>query len=219
MFGAVGMVAAGCAAAWWANGAWASLPDDDDRPRAEERRPDRPPRPREEDAREEGVRDDDERGERQEHDERRDRPRDAGDRPPREGGPRRGGPGDDRPPPPPPRPTKFARVLDSDRDGVISESELKDAVAALQKLDENGDGQLTAEEFELPPPPRPPRDADFRRRGDRGRPPMYDREGGPDRGPRGFGPPPPRDSDQRGPRPPRDDHDDRRERRPADQDD
>lgn len=187
MFGAAGLLVAGCAAFWWANNTWAQPPEEGDRPRAEARRPDRPPRPRE-DGREDDDRDGGERGE------RGDRPREPGDRPPpprdggprdrgpreggpgyggpRDGGPGRGGPEGDRRPPHPPLPNKLVRALDSDRDGVISASELKDAVAALQKLDENGDGELTADEFELPPPP-PPRDGDFRR------------------GRRGDGPPPP----------------------------
>jgi Ca2+-binding EF-hand superfamily protein len=39
------------------------------------------------------------------------------------------------------------RALDVDRDGVLSEAELAEAVDALKTLDANGDGQLSAEEF------------------------------------------------------------------------
>ena len=38
-------------------------------------------------------------------------------------------------------------VLDADQDGVISKSEIKNAAAALKKLDKNGDGELDAEEM------------------------------------------------------------------------
>jgi hypothetical protein len=38
-------------------------------------------------------------------------------------------------------------VLDQNADGVIDAAEIQNASAALQQLDENGDGQLTVEEF------------------------------------------------------------------------
>ena len=38
-------------------------------------------------------------------------------------------------------------ALDADQDGVISKSEIKNAAAALKKLDKNGDGELDAEEM------------------------------------------------------------------------
>lgn len=38
-------------------------------------------------------------------------------------------------------------ALDADGDGVISATELANAAASLAKLDKNGDGQLTPEEF------------------------------------------------------------------------
>jgi hypothetical protein len=37
-------------------------------------------------------------------------------------------------------------ALDTDRDGVLSSDELKDASQALRALDRNADGQLTADE-------------------------------------------------------------------------
>ena len=58
----------------------------------------------------------------------------------------RGGPGH-RPPP-------FVAALDVNKDGVIDATELANASAALAKLDKNGDGQITLDEF------RPPRPAD-----------------------------------------------------------
>jgi len=39
------------------------------------------------------------------------------------------------------------RVLDTDRDGSLSSSEIAGATAALTTLDANGDGQLSSEEF------------------------------------------------------------------------
>ena len=65
-------------------------------------------------------------------------------------------------------------ALDANRDGVISESEIAGAAAALKKLDRNRDGKLTAEEL------RP----DMSQRGGQGM-----RPGGPEgRGPEGRGP-------------------------------
>jgi len=60
---------------------------------------------------------------------------------------------DRRPPPPPP----FFAALDSDRDGVLSDEEIDAAAEVLRKLDRNGDGKITLEEFRVPPS-RPPKD-------------------------------------------------------------
>ena len=63
-------------------------------------------------------------------------------------------------------------ALDADKNGVISKSEIKNAAAALRRLDKNGDGELDAEEM------RPSRSEGGRSRG--GGP-----EGGRSRGPEG----------------------------------
>ena len=73
---------------------------------------------------------------------------DATDAPPN---PPPGGPGGGRPPPLP-----LLVALDVNRDGVIDATELANAVAALQTLDANGDGALTADEYLPPPPPAAP---------------------------------------------------------------
>jgi hypothetical protein len=44
------------------------------------------------------------------------------------------------------------RALDADGDGIISAEEIKNAVEVLKKLDKNGDGQLTPDEYLGPPP-------------------------------------------------------------------
>src|SRR5205823_1008337 len=77
-----------------------------------------------------------------------------GPRPPR--GPR----GDGARPVPP-----LVAALDANHDGVIDESELAAATAALKTLDKNGDGKITMDEIR---PPRP--------------------NGGPGGGPNGAGP-------------------------------
>ena len=64
-------------------------------------------------------------------------------------GPARG-PGGRRPPLPP-----LIKVLDANGDGIIDASEMANASAALLKLDKNGDGKLTRDEY-LPPRPPPP---------------------------------------------------------------
>lgn len=83
-----------------------------------------------------------------------------------EGGKRPGGPGGPGQRPVPP----LMAALDANHDGVIDETEIANASAALKKLDKNGDGKLTMEELR---PPRP--------------------EGGPGgrRGPKGDRPPGP----------------------------
>ena len=70
--------------------------------------------------------------------------------------PPRGVPGEDgiqggqghRPRPP------LELALDANGDGVIDAGEIANAATALKKLDKNGDGKLTADEYR---PPRPPR--------------------------------------------------------------
>src|SRR5438270_9234365 len=59
-----------------------------------------------------------------------------------------GGPGGDRPPGGPggPRPP-LVSALDADDDNVITAEEMAAAPTALKKLDKNGDGKLTEDEF------------------------------------------------------------------------
>ena len=57
-------------------------------------------------------------------------------------------PGDRRPPPQPLLP-----VLDTDRDGELSEAEIATAPDSLATLDKNDDGSLTRKEY-LPKPPK-----------------------------------------------------------------
>jgi hypothetical protein len=54
-----------------------------------------------------------------------------------------------------PRPGCLMRVLDADKDGVLSAEEIANASAALLTLDQDGDGALSAEEL------RPPRGERF----------------------------------------------------------
>lgn len=129
------------------------------------------------------------------------------------GGPggRPGGAGREFPPRGP-----LAEALDANRDGVISAVELKNASRALAKLDRNGDGKITREEY-MPaqrggqggrpgfggPGQGPDRPDGFRRPGGpgpgQGRPDGFRRPGGPGQG-RPDGPVNPR-----GPRPDRPD--------------
>ncbi|HEY3853064.1 MAG TPA: hypothetical protein VGO67_01570 [Verrucomicrobiae bacterium] len=83
------------------------------------------------------------------------------------------------PPPPPPGPDgkrpvpPIVAALDTNGDGIIDSTELANASASLLKLDKNGDGKLTPDEYRLPPPGHhgPPPD-------DAGGPPPDD-DGGP----------------------------------------
>jgi EF hand len=62
------------------------------------------------------------------------------------------------PPPPPPfgPPPPIMRVLDTDRDGTLSPSEIKNASKSLLTLDKNHDGKLTHSEMRPSCPPGPP---------------------------------------------------------------
>src|SRR5689334_25066169 len=66
-------------------------------------------------------------------------------------GPGPGGPGGGhhrmRPPP-----VAIIGALDANHDGVIDADEIANASEVLKKLDKNGDGQLTPDEFMGPPP-------------------------------------------------------------------
>ncbi len=46
-------------------------------------------------------------------------------------------------------------ALDTNADGVIDAGEIASASASLKKLDKNGDGKLTSDEYRPPRPPRP----------------------------------------------------------------
>lgn len=61
-------------------------------------------------------------------------------------GPPPGPPPGQRPPPP------IIMVLDTDKDGILSASEIQNAPISLRKLDKNGDGQLGPGELNPPPP-------------------------------------------------------------------
>ncbi len=97
---------------------------------------------------------------------------------------------------PPPNP--ILQLLDNDRDGEISATELENAENSIRRLDRNGDGTLSRDELR---PPRPgdgnrDRSAPGRQRGDA-------RDGPADRGPRDQGgrdrmPPPLTEQDRDG---------------------
>ncbi len=55
--------------------------------------------------------------------------------------------------PHPPGPPAVIAAIDANHDGVIDAAEIANATAALQSLDKNADGQLTADEFLGGPPP------------------------------------------------------------------
>ena len=78
---------------------------------------------------------------------------------------REGGPGFDGPRPIPP----LMAALDANHDGVIDETEIKNAPEALRKLDKDGDGKLTLEELRPPRRPEGAGDAAPRPEGDGGR--------------------------------------------------
>lgn len=56
-------------------------------------------------------------------------------------------------------------VLDANKDGVIDKEEIAQAAEALKKLDKNGDGKLTPDEYL---PPRGPRTQAVRQPGNQG---------------------------------------------------
>lgn len=58
--------------------------------------------------------------------------------------------GERRPPAVPP----ILAFFDTDRDGVLSKDEIRNASKALGRLDHDGDGEVTAEEARPPVPPR-----------------------------------------------------------------
>ncbi|HEV2319299.1 MAG TPA: EF-hand domain-containing protein, partial [Verrucomicrobiae bacterium] len=53
-----------------------------------------------------------------------------------------------------PPPSPLIEALDVNHDGVIDSTEIANAPAELEKLDKNGDGKLTRDEYCPPPPPR-----------------------------------------------------------------
>lgn len=67
--------------------------------------------------------------------------------------PQSGTPGPEHRGPRPPKPP-IEVVLDANGDGIISAEEIANASVALKKLDRNGDGQLTPDEYR-PPHPHP----------------------------------------------------------------
>lgn len=82
-----------------------------------------------------------------------------------------------------PRPTPpILAALDADGDGILSSAELANASVALQKLDKNGDGRLTPDEYRplrpdgqahQTPPPAPEGEARPKRQDlERPRPPL-----------------------------------------------
>jgi hypothetical protein len=99
-------------------------------------------------------------------------------------------------------------ALDANHDGVIDADEIKNASAVLLKLDKNGDGKLTRDEFigrppgrqDGPPPGGPSDRPDGRKdaRFDDSGPPRDGRDFGPPGGGREFGD---RGPGQRGPAP------------------
>jgi hypothetical protein len=80
--------------------------------------------------------------------------------------PPEGGPPDRGPGGPPRDPLRAA--LDTDGDHELSVDEIKNAAAAIAKLDRNGDGRIDNEEFRPPRPLGPPREGFEGRRPPRG---------------------------------------------------
>ncbi len=76
-----------------------------------------------------------------------------GERPPRHTRPYGPPPGEDGPGPGRRPPPPIVAALDANKDGVIDETEIANASAALMTLDKNGDGKLTIDELLPPPPP------------------------------------------------------------------
>lgn len=89
------------------------------------------------------------------------------------GGPQNGnGPSEHHPRGHRPPPPAIIAALDANHDHVIDSNEIANASAVLKKLDKNGDGKLTPDEFVGKRPHRPPQDGDFNR-------PHHDRPDGP----------------------------------------
>lgn len=134
-------------------------------------------------------------------------PREGGEGPPRgdqgrqPGGPEGRQPGGPGGPRFRPLPNPVVAALDADGDGVISADEIKNASAALAKLDKNSDGKLTDEETRPARPGFPGGPGGEGRgpegRGPEGRGPEGRGPGGEGRGPEGRGPdgPPPPNHD------------------------
>jgi hypothetical protein len=82
----------------------------------------------------------------------------------RPGRPGPGGPGGGRghggPGGPGARGHPIVRVLDADKDGTISASEIANSSAAILTLDSNGDGKITKDDAPVPPADAPQRPAD-----------------------------------------------------------
>lgn len=62
----------------------------------------------------------------------------------------------EKPGPPPPPHGPLFKALDTDANGTLSSAEISGSSAALRKLDSNGDGELSRDEYKIDPPPRPP---------------------------------------------------------------
>jgi len=98
-----------------------------------------------------------------------------------------------------PPPVALIGALDSNHDGVIDADEIANSIEALKKLDKNGDGKLTPDEFVGRRPDRP--GGPDGQRGPDGQGGGPDGQRGP-RGPRGQGPDGQNGPNNRPPRPP-----------------